>query len=72
MKGVRKLNRIKYFRKEMGMTIRELAIKSSIAPGYISELENDAEGQKNPSKDVMVRISEVLGRTVPEVFFPEN
>lgn len=63
------MNNIKFYRQQIGLTVRGLAIKSSIATGYISSLENDAESQLNPTKCVMEKISEALGKTVPEVFF---
>lgn len=66
------VNNIKALRTEKGMTIRELSERSSVATGYLSTLENDNEGHTNPTKDVMIRISNALGKTVPEVFFPNN
>ena len=66
------MNKIKIFRLEKDMTLKELSEKSKVAIGYISTLENDCEGNKNPSKDIMERISEALDKTVPEVFFPEK
>lgn len=63
------MNKIKQMRKALGLTVRELSETSSVAVGYISTLENDEKGTSNPSKDVMVKISEALGKTVPEIFF---
>jgi len=54
------------------MTVRDLADKAKIAIGYISELENDEEGSRNPSRSVMLSIAEALGQTIPEVFFPDE
>lgn len=64
------MNKIKTFRESLGMTVRELSDKSHVAVGYISTLENDKNGTSNPTKDVMIKISNALGQTVVEVFFP--
>ncbi len=63
------MNKIKLIRKNLNMTIRKLAEESKVAVGYLSTLENDKEGKTNPTRDVMIRISEALDSTVPEVFF---
>lgn len=63
------MNKIKLFREQLGLTVRELAEQSEVAVGYISTLENDKEGNTNPTKDVMTRIAIALKSTVPEVFF---
>jgi DNA-binding XRE family transcriptional regulator len=63
------MNKIKELRNLKGLTIRDLAKISDISPSYISELENDSENIKNPSKDVMDRIAKALEATVPEVFY---
>lgn len=63
------MNKIKQFREQQGFTIRELSEKSNVAVSYISELENDRNNKKNPSKDVMDRIALALGTTVPELFY---
>ena len=62
-------NMIKQFRNKANMTVRELSEKAKVATGYISTLENDVEGNTNPSKDVMERISEALSSTVPKTFY---
>lgn len=66
------MNNIKIFREAAGMTVRDLAEKAHMAIGYISTLENDSEGSTNPTKDKMIKIAEALGKTVPDVFFPEE
>ncbi|MDI9215982.1 helix-turn-helix domain-containing protein [Clostridium tertium] len=59
--------KLKQRRKELEMSVYDLAKKTGISPAYISNLEN---GQKNnPSKDVMEKISISLGKTVSELFF---
>lgn len=65
------MNKIKYFRQNLGLTVKELSEQACVAVGYVSDLENDEEGAKNPSRDVMSRIAEVLGETLPAVFFPK-
>ena len=59
-------NKIKVIRKEKGLTILELAILSEISPGYLCHLENAT--RKNPSLDVMERISKALNKSIAEVF----
>lgn len=65
------MNRIKYFRQKLGLTVKELSNKANVAIGYVSELENNKENI-NPTKDVMIRISQALGETVPIIFFSEK
>lgn len=66
------MNKIKYFRQKNKMTVRELSEKAEVAIGYLSDLENDSDGSKNPTRDVMIKISTALGQTVPQVFFPDE
>lgn len=64
------MNNIKRIRNELGISVYTIAEKVGVTPSYISNLEN---GQRlNPTKEVMVRISKVLGQTVAKVFFPEE
>lgn len=63
------MNKIKEFRKAKSLTIRELSEISKVAPSYISELENDSNGEKNPTKEIMERIAAALKSTVPEIFY---
>ena len=60
-------NKIKIFRTEQGLTLRELAEKTGISAGYLCHLENGT--RKNPSTELMEKISKVLKKTVPEIFF---
>jgi transcriptional regulator with XRE-family HTH domain len=64
------MNKIKYYRQLLGLTVRSLAVKSHVAAGYLSALENDEGDSINPTKCVMERISRALEKTVPEVFYP--
>lgn len=63
------MNNIKYFRKELGLTITELSERSKLAVGYLSDIENNKG--KNPTKDVMERISAALERNVVDVFYSD-
>lgn len=63
------MNRIKLLRSKAGMTVRELSEKAKVAVGYISTLENDSNGNTNPSKDVMEKIAKALNSTVPKIFY---
>ncbi|RKI45548.1 XRE family transcriptional regulator [Clostridium paraputrificum] len=63
------MNKIKQIRQSQGMTLRNLSDKAKVATSYISELENDKENKKNPTKDIMDRIALALGVTVPEIFY---
>jgi transcriptional regulator with XRE-family HTH domain len=63
------VNKIKIFRNKLDLTVRDLAEKSNVAVGYISQLENDTNGSTNPTKDVMERIATALSSTVSEVFY---
>lgn len=65
-----KLNRIKYFRKKKGLLLKNIAEETSLAIGYISDLERDV--RDNPSKEVMTKIAEALGETVQAVFFSDQ
>ncbi len=62
-------NNIKIFRKEKGMTLKEMAEKVGITAGYLCHLEKGS--RSNPSIDVMKKIAEELGKTVSEIFFTE-
>lgn len=64
------MNKIKEYRANKKLTIRELAKKSKISVGYLSDLENAKVD--NPSKCTMEKIATALGKTVPEVFYPNN
>lgn len=69
---VTKLNNIKIFRKKLNLTVKQLSKKSSVAVGYISTLENDSDDITNPTKETMMKIANALGKSVPDVFFPNK
>jgi len=63
------MNKIKHFRKQANMTLREISEKANVVISYISTLENDNNGSTNPSKDVMEKIAQALNSTVPKIFY---
>ncbi|WP_399549289.1 helix-turn-helix domain-containing protein [uncultured Clostridium sp.] len=64
------MNDIKNIRQQQGLTIKVLSKKSKVAGSYLSNLENGISS--NPSMETMIKISTALGKSVPEVFFPEQ
>jgi len=60
-------NKIKKYRKEKGLTLKELADKSGVSAGYLCHLEKGS--RYNPSTEVMENIANVLNKTIPELFF---
>ncbi|OPJ58523.1 helix-turn-helix domain-containing protein [Clostridium chromiireducens] len=64
-----KVFKIKEIRKNLNLTIKELSIKSGVAIGYLSTLENDIKGASNPSREVMIKIADALETSAIEVFF---
>lgn len=60
-------NKLKAKRKDMNMTIYDVAEKTHLSPTYISNLEN--EQKKNPSKDNMEKLARALNTTVPDLFY---
>ena len=49
------------FRTYRGVTVRDLAARAGIAPGYLSEIER---GRKPGSATALFRIAEALGTTI--------
>lgn len=64
------MNKIKFYRQQKNMTVKELSEKATVATGYVSDLENN--NSVNPSRDIMQKIANALGQTVADVFFPED
>ncbi len=60
-------NKIRQYRIERGMTLKETAYKSGVSVGYLSHLENGSRA--NPSRGVMENIAFALRKSIPEVFF---
>ncbi len=60
--------RIKLARMEKGMTAKELAERSEVTPGYISQIERDLI---SPSLSVLMRIVEALEVPIVSLFSEE-
>ena len=69
-RDVKKINNIKKIRYEKGLTIYQIAKMVDLTPSYISNLENGRK--KNPTKEVMDKISKALGKSVSEIFYSED
>lgn len=63
-------NQIKKYRKQKGLTLAQLAEKVDSSIGYICHLENGT--RRNPSTELMVKISKALDENILEVFFHEE
>lgn len=63
-------NRIRQYRKSKGMNLEEFTKKVHISTGYLCHLEIGS--RKNPSMQIMEKISNELNKTIAEVFFPES
>ncbi len=63
-------NRMKEIRKEKGLTLTEIASKTGISIGYLSHLEKGT--RKNPSIEMMDKISKYLDKSVSDVFFTDK
>ncbi len=62
-------NNIRKIRREKGMTVEELAELSGLSKVYLYHLENGT--RKNPSYEVMKKISIGLARTIEDVFLKQ-
>lgn len=63
------VTRVKIRRVELGYKQKDVATKVGITPQYLMNLENGKA--KNPSIDIMKRLSEVLECTPNELFFED-
>lgn len=60
-------NKIRKLRLKKSLSMKELALKANISISYLSLLE---KGQrKNPSKEIMEKISNVLEENIVDIFF---
>lgn len=57
--------RIREFRQARKLTLRELALRATTSPGFLSQLER---GQVNASVGTLRRLCEGLGVTLPDLF----
>lgn len=66
MKAVIQLGmRIRYLRSLRKWSQEDLALEANVNKNYICDLEN---GRRNPSLDILERISDALGITLSELF----
>jgi transcriptional regulator with XRE-family HTH domain len=54
-------------RKRASLTLEELARAAEISKTYLWELENDEDGVKKPSGEILLRIANALSLTVAEL-----
>lgn len=57
--------RIRYLRKQLHWSQEDLALEANVNKNYISDLEN---ARRNPSLDILERISDAFGITLAELF----
>ena len=57
--------RIKYLRKQKGMSQEDLALESGVNKNYLSDLER---GNRNPTVKVLAKIAYSLDITLEELF----
>lgn len=57
--------RIKFLRKERGWSQEDLALEANVNKNYICDLEN---GRRNPSLDILERISNAFGISLSVLF----
>lgn len=59
--------RIREERERVGYTLDQLAEKSEVSKTYLWELEQDTDGHKKPSADVLLRIAQALSTTIADL-----
>ena len=57
--------RIKFLRKEKGWSQEDLALEANVNKNYICDLEN---GRRNPSLDILERMSNAFGISLSVLF----
>ena len=57
--------RIAYLRKQRGWSQLDLSLEANVNRNYISDLE---KGRRNPTLDVLERISDAFGITLENLF----
>jgi len=60
-------NQIKKIRQEKGITLVKLSEMSGVSIGYLCHLEKGS--RKNPSIEIMEKISKALNKSITEIFF---
>lgn len=60
-------NQVKKVREEKGITLVKLSEMSGVSVGYLCHLEKGS--RKNPSIEIMEKISRALNKSITEIFF---
>ena len=60
-------NQVKKIREQKGITLVKLAEMSGVSVGYLCHLERGS--RKNPSIEIMEKISKALNKSITEIFF---
>ena len=58
---------LKEARKEAGLTLEQLANESGVSKTYLWELENDPEGTKKPSAELLLKLVSPLKTTLADL-----
>jgi transcriptional regulator with XRE-family HTH domain len=59
--------KIREERKKAGLTLDELADKAGLSKTYLWELEQDEDGVKRPSAEVVLKIADALSLTIADL-----
>lgn len=59
--------KIREERKKAGLTLDELAHKAGLSKTYLWELEQDEDGVKRPSAEVVLKIADALSLTIADL-----
>jgi transcriptional regulator with XRE-family HTH domain len=54
-------------RKRAGLTLEQLSEAAKVSKTYLWELENDEDGSKKPSADILLKIAEALSVTIGDL-----
>ena len=54
-------------RKRAGLTLEELSRAADVSKTYLWELENDEDGSKKPSADILLKIADALSVTIADL-----
>ena len=58
---------LRKFRKELGMSLDDVAGEAKISKAYLWELERDTVGTKKPSAAVLMKIASALSKTLADL-----
>jgi transcriptional regulator with XRE-family HTH domain len=59
--------RLRAFRDQAGLSLDQLADRAKMSKGYIWELEQDEEGKKKPSAEILMRLANALSVTLADL-----